>query len=71
MSEIMVIAHQPSSQHTSQQSRCGKRRIPYEIEYGVVMDQLSRIYKSWKSTILEYIANAESACMSTLNLNIQ
>lgn len=55
----MVIAHQPSSQHTSQQSRCGKRRIPYEIEYGVVMDQLSRIYKSWKSTILEYIANAE------------
>ena len=43
--------------------------IPYEIEYGVVMDQLSRIYKSWKSTIREYIANAESACMSTLKLD--
>jgi hypothetical protein len=42
--------------------------IPYEIEYGVVMDQLSRIYKSWKSTIREYIANAESACMSALEL---
>ena len=38
--------------------------IPYEIEYGFVMDQLSKIYKSWKSTIREYIANAESACMS-------
>jgi hypothetical protein len=43
--------------------------IPYEIEYGVVMDQLSRIYKSWKSTIREYIANAESARMSTLKLD--
>ena len=43
--------------------------IPYEIEYGVVMDQLSRIYKSWKSTIREYIANAESACISTLKLD--
>lgn len=43
--------------------------IPYEIEYGVVMDQLSKIYKSWKSTIREYIANAESACMSALKLD--
>jgi HSP90 family molecular chaperone len=43
--------------------------IPYEIEYGVVMDQLSRIYKSWKSTIREYIANAESACMSMLKID--
>ncbi len=31
--------------------------IPYEIEYGVVMDQLSKIYKSWKSTIFEIIIN--------------
>ena len=36
--------------------------IPYEIEYGVVMDQLSRIYKSWKSTIREYIANVRLRC---------
>jgi hypothetical protein len=43
--------------------------IPYEIEYGVVMDQLSKIYKSWKSTIREYIANAESACMSASKLD--
>ncbi len=43
--------------------------IPYEIEYGVVMDQLSKIYKSWKSTIREYIANAESACMAALKLD--
>lgn len=43
--------------------------IPYEIEYGVVMDQLSKIYKSWKSTIREYIANAESACMSAIKLD--
>src|SRR5574341_828435 len=43
--------------------------IPYEIEYGVVMDQLSRKYKIWKSTIREYIANAESACMSALKLD--
>lgn len=38
--------------------------VRYEVEYGVVMDQLSKIYKSWKSTIREYIANAESACMT-------
>ncbi len=38
--------------------------VRYEVEYGVVMDQLSKIYKSWKSTIREYIANAESACMA-------
>jgi len=44
--------------------------IPYEIEYGVVMDQLSKIYKSWKSTIREYIANAESACMSAGKLDL-
>ena len=43
--------------------------IPFEIEYGVVMDQLSKIYKSWKSTIREYIANAESACMSASKLD--
>jgi len=43
--------------------------IPYQIEYGVVMDQLSKIYKSWKSTIREYIANAESACMSASKLD--
>src|SRR5574340_1198472 len=43
--------------------------IPYEIEYGVVMDQLSKIYKSWKSTIREYIANAESACISASKLD--
>ena len=43
--------------------------IPFEIEYGVVMDQLSKIYKSWKSTIREYIANAESACMSASKMD--
>ena len=43
--------------------------VPFEIEYGVVMDQLSKIYKSWKSTIREYIANAESACMSASRMD--
>jgi hypothetical protein len=43
--------------------------IPFEIEYGVVMDQLSKIYKSWKSTIREYIANAESVCMSASKMD--
>lgn len=40
--------------------------IGYEIEFEVVVDHLAKMYKSWTSAIREYIANAESACISAI-----
>lgn len=42
--------------------------FPFEIEHSVVRDHMSKIYKSWISAIREYIANAESACISAIKL---